>query len=289
MNDQQKKPKTESTPFYKATTIIGIVICVLLVPILVINCTLIVKSFVNKDEIPDFFGYVPFMVESNSMDPEIKEGDLIIVKKLSSDELDKIETGNQGDKWSDECDVITFFDVAMGPDAVTTHRAMYRVYNEDGSFAGFKTAGDFNVWVEGFDEYEETNFDKKVVAPDKVIGEYTGIRIPFMGKVAMFMQTTGGLITCVVVPLVLLIGYDIIRRRLYDSKNKKKDEGKEKDIDALMAELEALKAAKAAEEAKTAEAAPEVVEEAAPEVTEPVTEAVADTPEAPEENGEAKE
>jgi signal peptidase len=52
------------------------------------------------------------------------------------------------------------------------------------------------------------------------------------------MQSTTGLIVCVVIPIVLLVGYDIIRRRIYD-KNKKKD------TEALLAELQELRTAKA--------------------------------------------
>ena len=57
----------------------------------------------------------------------------------------------------------------------------------------------------------------------------------------MFMQSTTGLIICVVFPIILLVGYDIVRRRIYE-KNKKDDTA------ALMAELEALRAEKAAKE-----------------------------------------
>ena len=42
------------------------------------------------------------------------------------------------------------------------------------------------------------------------------------------------LIVCVVCPLILLIGYDVLRRKMYE-KNKKDD------TDALLAELEELK------------------------------------------------
>ena len=62
-----------------------------------------------------------------------------------------------------------------------------------------------------------------------------------MGSVAMFMQTTTGLIVCVVLPLILLVGYDIIRRRRFEKRN-------QQDTAALLAELEALKAEKASKE-----------------------------------------
>jgi hypothetical protein len=55
----------------------------------------------------------------------------------------------------------------------------------------------------------------------------------------MFLQTTQGLLLCVVLPLVLLVAYDLIRRKMYEKATRK-------DTEALLAELEALKAAQAA-------------------------------------------
>ena len=62
-----------------------------------------------------------------------------------------------------------------------------------------------------------------------------------MGRVALFMQTTGGLIVCVLLPLLLFIGFDVMKRR-------KQERASSDDVAALMAELEALKAANAAKE-----------------------------------------
>ena len=55
------KEKTVSKT-QKVLTAIGISLCVILIPILIVNCTLIVKSFLNKDEVPDFGGYLPLIV-----------------------------------------------------------------------------------------------------------------------------------------------------------------------------------------------------------------------------------
>ena len=46
-----------------------------------------------------------------------------------------------------------------------------------------------------------------------------------------------------VIPIILLVAYDVIRRRIYEK-------NKQDDTDALLAELEALRAEKAAKEAK---------------------------------------
>ena len=70
---------------------------------------------------------------------------------------------------------------------------------------------------------------------------YEGTRLPGFGNVALFMQTTPGLIVCVVLPILLLVGYDMVRRRIYEKNNKK-------DTDALLQELEELRRLKAEKE-----------------------------------------
>lgn len=71
------------------------------------------------------------------------------------------------------------------------------------------------------------------VTQDRLIGAYQ-TRIPGLGNVAMFMQSAQGLILCVVVPLSLLLAYDIIRRRAYDKQS-------QAETDALKVELEQVK------------------------------------------------
>jgi signal peptidase len=192
----------------KTLTIVGWVLCVILIPILIVNCTLLVKSLINKDEVPDFGGTMPLIVLTDSMYPDIKSGDLIICKTIDPA---TIEVG----------DVISFYDPAGNGTSVVTHMVV-EVINEDGALS-FTTRGINN------------NTDDRLPVPaDKVIAEYTGIRIPAAGNVAIFMQTTAGLVVCVILPIILFVGYDLIRRRLYE-KNKGDD------MAALQAELEALR------------------------------------------------
>ena len=213
----KEKPSTAN----KVLTIAGIVLCVILIPILVINVTLIIKSYVNSDEVPKIGGYAPLIVLTGSMDPQIKEGDLIFVKQIDASEVK-------------EGDVIAFFDPDGNGTSILTHRVV-KVDNEDS--LSFRTKGDANIGE-----------DRLPVSADKLVGIYK-TRIAGAGNVAMFMQTTAGLIVCVVVPLALLIGWDIIRRRRYEKRN-------QQDTDALLAELEALKAAKAAKPTDDAKAEP---------------------------------
>ena len=68
------------------------------------------------------------------------------------------------------------------------------------------------------------------------------------------MQKPAGLIICVIVPILIFVGYDVIRRKLHEK-------GSNDEVEALKAELEALKEAKAKAEAeKAAEPAAEPAE-----------------------------
>lgn len=207
------KEKTSTT--HKVLTVVGTALCVILVPILIFNLILITKSFTNKEEVPNVGGITPLIVLTDSMVPEIYSGDLIICGSIKAENVELK-------------DVISFFDPAGNGTSVVTHRVI-EIVEEDGKLF-FRTQGDNN-----------NTEDKELVPADKLIGEYK-FRIPGAGHVAMFMQSTAGLIICVVLPIILLVGYDLVRRRLYDKK--KKD-----DTDALLAELEALRAEKAQKEA----------------------------------------
>lgn len=207
----------------KVLTIIGAVLCVILIPILIINLTLIVKSYVNTDEVPKIGGVCPLIVLTDSMLPEISSGDLIICEEIDAKD---VKVG----------DVISFFDPAGNGSSVVTHRVI-EIVEEDG-VTKWRTRGDNN------------NTEDKVLVPfENLVGIWGGTRIAGAGSVAMFLQTTPGLIVCVVCPLALLVGYDVLRRRKYDK-------AKQEDTDALLAELEALRAMKARqEEEKTEESA----------------------------------
>lgn len=203
--------KEKASATHKVLTIVGIVMCVILVPILIINLTLIVKSFTNKDEVPSIGGVLPLIVLTDSMIPEIESGDLIICRTIDADDV-KVD------------DIISFFDPAGNGSSIVTHRVT-KVINEDGELS-FRTKGDKN------------NTEDRLAVPAKnLVGIYK-MRIAGAGNVAMFMQSTAGLIVCVVLPIILLIGYDVIRRRIYEK-------NKQSDTDELLRELEALRAEKA--------------------------------------------
>jgi signal peptidase len=202
--------KEETSPIHKLLTIIGTILCIILIPILIINCILIVKSF-TSEEVPDVAGILPLIVLTDSMYPVIQSGDLII---CHTEEPENVQVG----------DVIAFFDPAGNGTTIVTHRVIEVTEN------GWRTKGDNN-----------NAEDRLAVPADKLVAVYEGTRLPGLGDVALFMQSTTGLIVCVVCPILLLVGYDMIRRRQYEKANKQ-------DTDALMKELEELRRMKAEKE-----------------------------------------
>ena len=205
------KEKGKTTVLHKVLTVVGTILCVVLIPVLIINCTLIIKSY-TSDEVPSIGGTMPLIVLTDSMYPEIESGDLIICKTIDAEAVK-------------ENDVIAFFDPAGNGSSIVTHRVI-EVTEQDGKIA-WRTKGDNN-----------NTEDRLLVTEDKLVAIYKGTRLAGFGNVALFMQTTPGLIVCVVCPVLLLVGYDMIRRRIYEKTNKK-------DTDQLLQELEELRRLKA--------------------------------------------
>lgn len=216
-SENQNKGKTSSRQ--KIKTVIGAVLCVILIPILIMNVTLIIRSYIDPGKVPGIGGRFPLIVMSDSMYPVFQTGDMLICKTTDPASLK-------------EGDIIVYYVESSDPEkdySVVAHR-IKEVGSEDGKLV-FITQGDAN----------ETE-DPSKVSEDDILGIYD-THIKGLGRVAMFMQTTQGLIICVVLPIILLVGIDLVRRRRYE----KAVAG---DTAELMAELEELKALKEEKERK---------------------------------------
>ncbi|MBR5253275.1 MAG: signal peptidase I [Clostridia bacterium] len=200
----------KSTKSNKFLTVLGVILCIILIPILIVNCTLIVKSLLNEDEVPRIGKWLPLVVLTDSMYPEIESGDMIICQITDAEDI-QVK------------DVIAFFDPAGNGTSVVTHR-VEEITEKDGMIY-FSTKGDAN-----------NTADEMPVPANKLVGKYHS-RIAGVGHVVMFMQTTQGLLLCVVLPIIILIAYDMIRRKKFDKE-------KAEDTEELLKELEALRAMK---------------------------------------------
>ena len=125
----QKNSNNKADSKQKLLTIIGAILCVILLPMLIINVTLIAKSYINADEVPSVGGMFPMIVLTDSMYPVIESGDLILCHTAEADEI-KVD------------DVISFYDPMGSGTSVVTHRVM-EVIVDDGEIQ-FRTKGDNN-------------------------------------------------------------------------------------------------------------------------------------------------
>lgn len=192
------------------TSVIGILICIILIPLLVMNITIIVKSYINPDEVPDFFGIKPFIVLTGSMEDTIGGGDLVITKETDPETL---EVG----------DIISY---SIG-NSVVTHRIV-EMTEVEGKPA-FITKGDAN-----------NTEDEEPVTYDQVEGIYI-FSLAGLGNIAMFMQTTKGMLICIGIPVVLFILYDVIRRKMDKKREEKQQFAAQTEIDALKQRLSEVK------------------------------------------------
>ena len=217
MSDTKKNFLGE-TKSEKTVSIIAIVLAVILIPILILNMVLILKNAFNPDEIPSVGKLTPLIVLTESMEREIHDGDLILTRDTPIEDIDVD-------------DVISYFDPASKNKSVVTHRVIERY--EEGGIVYFRTQGDNNDIA-----------DKYSVPAENVIGVWTGFRLPLMGRVMLFMQSTWGILICIGLPVIAFVVAELLHRR-------QKDKASQNDIDALKAELEALKKAKADEKSET--------------------------------------
>jgi signal peptidase len=171
---------------------------------------MIARSYMDADNVPQIGGYVPLIVLTDSMYPGIASGDMVICHTADASE---VAVG----------DVIAFYDPSGNGQTIVTHRVI-EITSEDGETA-FRTQGDANNAA-----------DANLVPATNLVGVYK-IVIPHLGNIALFMQTSTGIIVCVVIPLFLIVSYDIVR-------NKKEEKKNAETTEALLAELDELRRTK---------------------------------------------
>ncbi len=195
-------------------------LAVILIPVFVINFTLIIKGSIRSDVPPDVFGVAPMAVTTGSMDGDreggFPEGALIFVHMLDEEEKQSLAEG----------EVVTF----RTNGTYVTHRIVSVVRDADGSVVSVVTRGDAN------------DADDGAIPLENVIGRCTG-SIAGAGSFAMFMQTPLGIVIVVGVPVLLYVVYDVIRitannRRVRAEGQAEKESEKDEEIRRLQRLLE---------------------------------------------------
>lgn len=151
---------------------LGTVILVLLVVLL---GYMYLDSQKNLDKPGSLLGFQSLIVLSGSMEPALKAGDVIVVKKTAP-ELIK------------EGDIITF---QVAGDVLVTHRVQEIISSAGG--VGFKTKGDANRIEDG-----------SLIEEQQLLGRVF-LRIPFGGYMVNLVRSKWGFVLLLIVPVFILI------------------------------------------------------------------------------------
>lgn len=182
---------------YIVGKIISTLICVIIIPIIIINITLLLKSYFNPNEIPDIFGFKTFVIVSKSMEPTIMTSDAIVVEEVNPEDL---KVG----------DIISFKD----GESINTHRIV-EIISENGK-KKFRTKGDNNQSV-----------DKELVMTSKIQGKYQ-FRIKGFGKVIEILNSKVTLVILLAF-LIFILTYQVrISKRKLKRKEKRYEYNKKK-------------------------------------------------------------
>ena len=262
-----------------ANTIINIVLVIAI--ILAAVCTYTSYVSTSGNGVPSIFGLRVMSIQTESMYPTMKPGDLIFDTAVK--DTSELKIG----------DIITYWTVIDGERVLNTHR-ITEIY-DGGGYLIFQTKGDNN-----------TIEDSLTVHESEIVGQYNGMKIAGLGKLFDYLQTSTGFLIVVVIPVAIFFLYHLIQffRVLFEYqsvKNKllyEKERGKNEDLvedekrkleenrqaerKRMETELrEKLRAELLAASAPAAEEAPAVAEE--PKTKEKPTE------EAPKESAEEME
>ena len=172
--------------------LLSILVYLITIPIIVFNMTLIIDAYLNPGKTPSFFGYKNFTIVSRSMADTINVNDVIIVKEVPQDEIQKD-------------DIIAFY---QGGEVIT-HRII-NVIEKDGVIR-YETKGDNNVHA-----------DDNLVSYGQIEGKYQ-FKISGFGIILRILKNP---ITIIVLIIILILNciYGYNYRRKKEMRSKKREE-----------------------------------------------------------------
>lgn len=160
---------------------------VLIIVIFIISLLTIVMSISSRERngVPSILGYAVMNVQTDSMEPTIMTGDLIIAKLSDQDDY---QVG----------DIVTYRMQVDKTYVLNTHRIAER--HENNGYPYFYTKGD-----------NALGLDPTALAAGDIVAVYSGIRIPLAGKALSFLKTQTGFFLCILLPLLFLFAFELFR------------------------------------------------------------------------------
>ena len=166
----------------KAKKILKTTIKIILSLIILINIILVIKSEINKNKIPDFLGFTPFISKN--------DGKLIITKRTP---IDKLKIG----------DVISYNENGN----IIINR-ITEIIGQDKQKL-FKTKND------------DSNIENKILVSENNIYGKCLLKIPVMGKLYTYASTSAGMLLVIAIIIIIYIIFEIINQIFYPNKTVK--------------------------------------------------------------------
>lgn len=232
-NEEAVLPQEESKTHKVLSTVINVILVISI--ILAAVCTYVSYVSTSGSGVPSLFGLQIFSIQTDSMYPVLRPGDLIIDTAVK--DAGDLRKG----------DIITYWTVINGERTLNTH-TIHEIY-DGGDYLIFATKGENN-----------TAADPLTVHESEIVGIYKA-RIPSVGKFFDYLQTSTGFLLVVVIPVFIfflfhlvqffrvLFEYQNVKNRLkyeqergriedmMDKKKKDEDEDRARERAALEAEL----------------------------------------------------
>lgn len=188
-NEAIKKRKKKESKVKKR---FNILIYIILMPILIYNISLIIQALIKTSETPNFLGIKTYVIISGSMEPNLQIGDMVIVKKVKQNEL------NKGD-------IISF----RQGQSIITHRIVEIIEN-DGQIV-YKTKGDNN-------NAEDSGNVLYEMIEGKVVKQISKV-----GKIAIILQRRNTIIFIISIIYIYILYSSSIKRKKAQRKMKREE------------------------------------------------------------------
>lgn len=234
--EEEKQPRKVLNTIINVVLIVAIVIAAL--------CTYVSFVSTSGNGVPNILGLRLLSIQTDSMYDTILPGDLIVDTAIK-DPADLRPN-----------DIITYWTVINGERVLNTHRIIniYNIGTNNEQTLVFETKGDNN-----------TTADPLTVHESELVGIYQ-FRIPGLGKVFDYLQTSTGFLLVVVIPVFIFFLYHLVQffRVVFEYQGIKnrlayeQERGRQEDIIAAAQAAAQVAAQAAAKDAQPSSPAPEV-------------------------------
>ena len=262
----------------KISGIVGNVATWLFVAFSVLITVLVFASKGNADGIPELFGKSLITIETESMEPNIKQHSLVLLDRLEPGEIYKLKAG----------DIITYRSpVDLNGDGKSGDINTHRIVSNNTDEFYFITKGDNNKLADNEDSEKPY-----VVKYTDVLGTCTeDDAIAGVGGIMGFLRSSLGFFLCIVLPLILFFLFELYRfiSVIVSERAKRAPVAKETEEEIKKRAIEEFLAAQKAEQDAKTNAAAKAATDAEEKAEEPTEETEAPTEEAEAESADAKD